>query len=58
MDDNNVHQFAIEFTDGLKFEFGAYVNISLNGAAVGEALKFKATLTPNTAITITVPSFS
>ena len=42
MDSNDVHQFAIEFTDGLKFEFGAYVNISLNGAAVGEALKFKA----------------
>ena len=58
MDDNQVHQFAIEFTDGLKFAFGAYVNITLNGASVGESLKFKASLTPNTAVTITVPSFS
>ena len=40
MDDNQVHQFAIEFTDGLKFAFGAYVSVTLNGAAVGEALKF------------------
>ena len=42
MDDGEVHQFAIEFTDGLKFAFGAYVNVMLNGASVGESLKFKA----------------
>ena len=42
MDDGEVHQFAIQFTDGLKFAFGAYVNVMLNGASVGESLKFKA----------------
>ena len=42
MDDGEVHQFVIEFTDGLKFAFGAYVNVMLNGASVGESLKFKA----------------
>lgn len=42
MDSNDVHQFAIEFTDGLKFAFGAYVSVTLNAVGVGEALKFKA----------------
>ena len=51
------HKFAIEFTDGLKFEFDAYVSVSLNAVSVGESLKYKANLTPASEIAITVPTF-
>ena len=51
------HKFAIEFTDGLKFEFDAYVSVALNAVSVGESLKYKANLTPASEIAITVPSF-
>lgn len=58
MDANSLDTYSIEFTDGLKFQFQAYVTVTLNSIDVGSALKFKATLTPNSAIQITVPSFS
>lgn len=54
----NTEKFTVEFPDGLSFSFEAYVSTKFSGASVGEQIKFTASLTPASAITMTAPSFS
>lgn len=57
-DSGATETFKIKLPDGLAFSFQAYVAVALSGASVGEQIKFKATLTPASKITLTTPNFA
>lgn len=48
--------FQIELPDTTKIAFSGYVSVKLNEVAVGEALTFVATISINSAMTVTNPA--
>lgn len=53
---NALGYFAITFPDNTKFEFSAYVMITINSAGTGDVIKFVANFIPNSEIVVTDPT--
>jgi len=53
---NALTEFEVAFPDGTKFAFSGYVAVKVGSAAVNAPLTFTATITLNTAITVTNPA--
>lgn len=48
--------FEVAFPDGTKVDFDAFVQVSIDGTKVGEAIGFTANLTVNSEFTVTNPT--